>query len=109
LKTGLANRGYDTSVLEKLVQLDNERRSLQTELDNLRRIRNEKSQQVGRLKREGKDTTELLKELKGVSNKISELEDKKRSLDAEFHNEWSLIPNIPHVFNGRLHKNSVFP
>lgn len=97
MKAGLESRGYDTSVLAKLVQLDNKRRNLQTELDSLRRIRNEKSQQVAQLKREGKDASSLLQELKGISDKISELENKKRTLDTEFHNEWSLIPNIPHT------------
>lgn len=89
--------------------MDNERRTLQTELDNLRRTRNEKSQEVGRLKREGRDVTALLNELKVISNKIADLENKKRKVDSKFREEWSLIPNIPHssVPTGKTEHDNV--
>lgn len=96
LKKSLSLRGYDTDIVEELVKLDKERRSLIYELENHRKVKNERSEEVARLKKEGKDARDLIGELKGASLKIKELEKKKKIIEEEFLNKWALIPNIPH-------------
>ncbi len=109
LREGLMRRGYDPSVLDDLQALDTERRRIQTELDDLRRIRNEKSRLVAQLKREGKDAQAVIEEVRKVGDRISELEKQIKEIESKFEYEWSLIPNIPHesVPLGKDEKDNV--
>lgn len=82
--------------LEKLLSLDKEKRILLGESENLRERKNKTSAEIARRKKEGKETKPLIKEMKGVSTKIKEidsaLDEKEKGLNKLLH----LIPNIPH-------------
>ncbi len=92
----LRKRGYDVSIVDKLVELDERRRKLVKEGDDLRKLRNEKSEEVARIKKSGGDASELIAELKKVSRRIKEVEDEQKKVEAEFRELWLQIPNIPH-------------
>ncbi len=92
----LKKRGYDVSIVDRLVELDEKRRRLVKEGDDLRKIRNEKSEEVARIKKSGGDASELIAELKNVSKRIKEIEEEQKKIEAEFRELWLQIPNIPH-------------
>ena len=98
LKEALKHRGYDPGVVERLVALDERWRELTREVNELRRVQNEKARMVGRLKREGKheEAEQVILESRTLSEKIQVLEQELREISERFEREWLLVPNIPH-------------
>lgn len=66
------------------------------DVQGLRKRRNESSQEVGRLKSEGKSAAKLLKEIKDIPKKIEKIESKSDELKKKI--EWYMmrLPNVMH-------------
>uniref|UniRef100_A0A7C4XVV8 Serine--tRNA ligase n=1 Tax=candidate division WOR-3 bacterium TaxID=2052148 RepID=A0A7C4XVV8_UNCW3 len=95
IRKALISRGEDFN-LDELIEIDMVRRRLITEIDNLRKERNQISQEVGKLKREKKDAKELLERARSLGEKIKENEDKLKEIEEKFFQLFLLLPNIPH-------------
>lgn len=91
----LQNRGVTFDFAE-LVEVDKRRRTLITELDNLRREKNIISEQVGILKREKKDVGDLMEKSRLVAEQIKEKELTLKDIGEKFNNLFLQLPNIPH-------------
>ena len=91
----LRKRNYEFS-LPEFLSLEEERRGLLKETEELRGRRNSVSEEIGRLKREQKDAAALLLEMRSVSDRIKELEEKLRVLDEKVREFLLNVPNIPH-------------
>jgi len=104
----LHKRNYEFS-LPEFLSLEEERRGLLKETEELRGRRNTVSEEIGRLKREMKDAAALLLEMKSVSDRIKELEEKLRVLDERVREFLLNVPNIPHesVPRGRDENDNV--
>lgn len=87
------NKGADVS---GLLELDEKRRSLIVEVEALKAKRNEDSEKVPQLKKQGLDASELLAEMKLVADKIKELDAELSEIDAQLDDMLMKIPNIPH-------------
>ena len=72
-KTKARNYSFD---FDSLIQKDALRKSVINEVEKLKADRNAISKQVGILKREGKDTTELQEQVKRDAGKMQELDSK---------------------------------
>ncbi len=92
----LKKRGVDTSILDKLLRIESERRTHLGIVENLRQRSNELSQEIGKLKKQGKDASGLLEYAKKISDEIAEKEQHMRGLENQAVHELLLIPNIPH-------------
>ncbi len=92
----LKKRNENTGVLDKFLKIENERRDLLHVVEEQRQRRNAISQEIGKLKKEGKDASDTLAEAKKISDRITEKEDKLRELEDSAKQELLLIPNIPH-------------
>ncbi len=94
VKKALEKRGkkYD---LESFLTLDEKRRTLLQEVEELKNKQNTTSKQVPILKKEGKDTTEIMAEMKELSEKIKELDNSVREVDEEIKTLLYSIPNTP--------------
>jgi seryl-tRNA synthetase len=97
VRESLDQRGYDTDV-DRLLELDEEWRSLKSEGDDLRHERNEVSSEIGRLKQAGKEeeaeaAIERSQELKA---RIRDVEDRADELEAELDALLLELPNVPH-------------
>ncbi len=90
-KTKARNYEFD---FDKLVELDGKRRALLVEVEKLKQDRNELSKQVGMLKREGKDTTEIQETVKQGAVKIAELDNEVNAINAEFEDMLLSLPNV---------------
>ncbi|HIC88662.1 MAG TPA: serine--tRNA ligase, partial [Anaerolineae bacterium] len=84
--------------VDKALALDEQRRQLLTELEQLRARRNAGSKRIGRLMREGeKGEAETLRaEMSQLGERIKELEVQVRQVEADFRNAMLNIPNLPH-------------
>ncbi len=82
--------------LDKLLSLDSERRTLIQEADDLKAKRNRVSEEIGNLKKAGKDGSAAITEMKTVSTRIKELDGCIRSAETDMNAILVHIPNIPH-------------
>ncbi len=97
VKQRLATRDKELSgLIDKVLELDTQRRSVLVELENLRFERNKKSKEIGFLKKKGEDTSELESEVRGLKERIEELEDRLSEIQEELKKTLLRIPNIPH-------------
>ncbi len=96
VKAALARRGISLDLTEFLA-IDAKRRAAQQEIEALRRRRNEVSEEIGRLKKEGKPAEERVAEMRAVGDSIAALESSTRELEEEQRNILLTIPNIPHA------------
>ncbi|MCM3491684.1 serine--tRNA ligase [Alkalihalophilus marmarensis] len=96
IKEKLSTRGEDISGLDKFGDLDEKRRAIIVEVEELKSRRNQVSQEVAQLKREKKDADHLIKETREVSEKVKQLDEDLRGLDAELDHLLLTIPNVPH-------------
>lgn len=90
----LKRRNPELSV-DKVLEIDIERRKVQTEADELRAIRKSESQKIGELKKQGQDTTKIQEEVRELGEKIKSLEESETLLDAKQRELLLNIPNIP--------------
>jgi len=92
----LAARGGDYP-LEKLVAVDSEWRAIVLPIEELRRQRNEASEQIGRLKRGGQDTAAQQARVKEIGGEIKSLEERARAQEELLNSILHIIPNLPHA------------
>ncbi len=86
------------SIVENIIELDNQRRSTQSEVDQLQQEMNSLSKQIGMLFKEGK-----AREANDAKTKTAELKDSIKSLNTRFsevndqlNTELVKLPNVPH-------------
>ena len=82
--------------LDSILKLDADRRGSIVEVEKLRQIRNQTSEEIARLKREGQSADSLLADMKLNSEQIKVLEDAIRIKDETLNNELLLLPNLVH-------------
>ena len=92
-KTKARNYLFD---FDSLIQKDALRKSVINEVEKLKADRNAISKQVGILKREGKDTTDLQEQVKRDAGKMQELDSKLAEIDEEIR---SMLLNIPNIID----------
>jgi len=95
--TRLATRGggFDDD-LRAFVESDSRRRTALTEVEQIRRQQKELSGQVGRQKKEGKDTSELQEQGRRIGESIKNLEARVAEAEAERDGALKRLPNLPH-------------
>lgn len=96
VKEKLQHRGEDLTDLGKFEDLDQRRRDLIVEAEQLKSKRNEVSQQVAALKREKANADHLIAEMREVGDRIKVLDEELRSVEETLDLLLMSIPNIPH-------------
>jgi seryl-tRNA synthetase len=82
--------------IDRLLQLDSERRQFIFKAEQLKKERNENSKKVADLKKVKKTANDIIERTKQISSEIKELDEKLGDLQFEIKNEMDRIPNIPH-------------
>jgi len=82
--------------LDKLLDLDRERRKLVSQADDLKAERNRVSEEIGNLKKKKLSAESSIKAMKKVSDEIKIMDDRIRELQFKIHELSVWIPNIPH-------------
>jgi len=83
-------------LVDEVISLDKENRSLKQEGDELRALRNKLSGEVGMLMREKKiaEAEEIKAKVKAGAERLAEIEAKQLEIDGEIKKRMMLIPNI---------------
>jgi seryl-tRNA synthetase len=92
----LARRGYtlDTDFLQAL---EEQRKTIQVQTQELQAGRNSRSRDIGRAKAAGEDIAPLLQEVEGLGKQLKQKEDELDQLQARLNDILMGIPNIPHA------------
>ena len=89
-------RGTDyTQAIEDVLKVDEERRTLASKIDALKAEQNKDSKLIPQYKKEGKDTTELLAEMKKLADEIKEGAAEVSRLEKLQEDMLLMIPNTP--------------
>lgn len=94
VKNGLKKR-HGEFPIDEIIKLDEERRTIITNVEAKKAEQNQVSKSVGQLKKEGKDLGPIFAKMKDLSNEIKEEDEKLRKLEAEIENKLLYIPNVP--------------
>lgn len=86
----------DSSIdLSPIVKMDEQIREIKTKVEQLKAKRNEHSQQIGLLKRQGQDATQIMDEVARHADEIHALDQELVPLEEKFNFEISKLPNLP--------------
>ncbi len=94
----LGQRGEEPGKIDELLELDERRRSLVTEVENLQAERNAASKEIGALMGQGKQAEAEIKksETRELGDRIDALNTQKSEADAAFHSLILTLPNLAH-------------
>jgi seryl-tRNA synthetase len=82
-------------VLDEALELDDRRRAILPELEELRRHKNEASKRIGELKRAGEDASEAIEEVGRVSAREGALDTELREVEERRAAALAALPNLP--------------
>jgi seryl-tRNA synthetase len=89
----LKSRGYvlDTAAIE---QLESQRKSAQTETQELQNLRNTRSKAIGQAKAKGEDSAQLMDEVAGIGDKLKANEQRLADIQSRIASITLEIPNL---------------
>lgn len=95
-KTRLALRGknYDEEI-DAILSLDQQRRDIIGKVEAMKAEQNKVSKSVPQRKKAGEDVTELLAEMKELSQGIKQLDVQRAEVEEQLQNMLLLVPNVP--------------
>ena len=92
IREGLDKRGEDTASVDEIIHLDKQWRAKVFEADTLRSHRNSVNKEIGNTK---PIPVILISEMRDVSTRIKEIENRAKSLEKQVEKLLLTIPNIP--------------
>ena len=92
IREALKIRG-DAGPVDRILELDGERRRYLRQVEELRARHNELSRQIGRMKEK---PPELISEMRQLSGQIEVLSDKVKQVEEELNELLLQLPNLPH-------------
>lgn len=91
----LSRRGGDFSYIYDMVDKDKRRREIISQVEKIKALRNETSKQIGLLKREKKDASEVMKKVENIGIEIKAFETELKEIEEYIHYNLLMTPNIP--------------
>ncbi len=95
VKNRLETRGALINI-EDFVRVSREKKEVLRKVEELRFAKNKASEEISRMKKDGRDPAVLILEMRKVSDEISGLDERLKALDEEIRSKLLNIPNIPH-------------
>jgi len=95
VRAGLESLGADAFQVDVILDLDERRRELLTEVETLRARRNKVSKQIGRMK-DQEERERAIIEMREVGDRIDALEEPLQEVEDELQSRMLRVPNLPH-------------
>jgi len=98
IKNDLKKRGFNERIkwVDDALKIDEEYRKLLQKSEKLRHRRNEVTNEINLLKKQGKSISATIKEIKEIPDKIKKIEEKQEKLKQDLDNILKRLPNILH-------------
>jgi seryl-tRNA synthetase len=94
-RDALARRGVDPAILDEALELDERRRALLPQLEDLRARKNQASKRIGELQRSGEDASEAIAETRELSGREKQLDEELRAVEERRAGALRSLPNLP--------------
>jgi seryl-tRNA synthetase len=94
VRKSLRDRQMEDSVVDQVIALDEKRRGLILEVENLKAERNAASKEIGRMKDPGERQAKI-DAMREVGDRITALDETLRGVEQELDALWAGVPNIP--------------
>ncbi|MBS3937755.1 MAG: serine--tRNA ligase [Peptococcaceae bacterium] len=94
VRAGVAAKGESLS-LDNFLALDEGRRQKVTAVEQLKAERNQKSEEVAQLRRQGQDTALLQENMKALGQEVKELDAEIKEIEQQLEHILLRIPNLP--------------
>lgn len=94
LVAALAKRGISLD-LSQLLAMDEQRKRLQQETEQLQNERNTRAKNIGKAKAAGEDVAPLLAEVSGLGDKLDAAKTELAEVQQNFNEAWLQLPNLP--------------
>lgn len=93
----------------KVLELDEKRRKILAQVEEMKARQNQASKEVPKLKKEGKDPSPIFAEMKELAEKVKGLDGEVKVIDGELRDTLLQIPNTPHetVVQGKDDSDNV--
>ncbi|UCG63103.1 MAG: serine--tRNA ligase [Candidatus Zixiibacteriota bacterium] len=95
VKAGLAKK-YDNADIDQLLALDEQRREIIRNVENLKAERNKASAEIAQSKKTGKPADKAIENMRKVGDEIAGLDNNLREMEQKIHDQLIWIPNLPH-------------
>lgn len=97
-RSNMDKKGCDVKAVDRILELDEEWRSIKLESDKLRHERNKISEKINEAKKSGneKEAKKLIKEAKKIPGKLKDLETQEKDLSESLNKSLYEIPNLMH-------------
>lgn len=95
-KRSLQNRGWDTSLVDQLVEINRQRREFITKMETSRAEQNKVGEEIARRKRNKEDATQLLADMQKMAAEVKELDRMAQAADEKMFQFALGLPNKLH-------------
>lgn len=97
IRKSVESRGQGSYNIERIPELDEKRRSILSTVEQMKNKQNVDSKAIPTMKKEGKDTTALMAEMKQLSEEIKKLDGELAVIEEDIRNTLLFIPNTPNL------------
>ena len=91
----LQKRGFELDA-NLIQELEEKRRVVQVEVQNLQNERNQRSKEVGMAKAKGGDISALVENMHSANTKLEAKQEELNVILTKLHDTYSCVPNLPH-------------
>lgn len=96
IKIAMKNRNMDMdNVIDQILSLDSKRRELTSSVETMKAKQNYVTKEIPLLKKKGQDTSDIMKEMKALSDEIAKINSELSSVEEEQKSLLLSIPNVP--------------
>ncbi len=100
IKDNIRRKSQDQKIklVDEILEWDRELKGIRSDVEALRHERNKLSEEINKLKKQGKDSTEILTAVKAIPEEIKKKDDTLHSIEEKIRKNMLLIPNI--IYSG---------
>ncbi len=97
IKDGIRKKGEDPALVDAVLQLDEQRRTLIQKTESLKSRKNQVSDQVAKMKANKEDASAIILEMRQVAEEIKAIDAELKAVGEKQTAALLTIPNIPHA------------
>lgn len=95
VKKSVESRTHGDFGIDSVLEMDKQRRALLAEVEAMKNKRGVESKQIPKLKKEGKDASGILAEMKQLAGEIKTLDEKVDEIESKLRDALLNVPNTP--------------
>ena len=96
VKDKVAKRGMSESVVDEVLNLDEQRRQLISQSEEMKAERNKVSGEIAQKKRNKENADDAITAMRELGDKIKQLDEQLNDVDEQLTNHLATIPNLIH-------------